>query len=275
MTAAVGSVAKALTLLRTLIDIGGEGSLANLSRLSGLPKSTAHRLLSVLEAQGAVIRTREGYCLGDFALRLGGWIDGDLHARLIRSVKPYLVELFEMSRHPVSLAVLCGNQVLYLDSLFGRAAVPSGRWAPAHSTAMGKVLLAFNPTAQERILGRVSLEPVTRYTIISPDMLAREIVGIRAIGIAAMRHENALGVVGLAAPVTGTAGVATAAIGVSGPEKRFDWVKVASMLRGAAYCASVAVQGCRARPHLATTLQWRESPGPISHARSKMVPKRP
>ncbi|MCM3922477.1 helix-turn-helix domain-containing protein, partial [Frankia sp. AiPs1] len=190
------SVARAMTLLRILLDAGGEASLATLSRRSELPKSTVHRLLGVLEVQGVVVRSRGGYALGDLALRLGGWVDAGLHERLVQPIKPYLVELFERTRHRVDLAMLLGERVIYLDSIFGHAYETlslnsDGRSVPAHRSAAGLALLAFDPDAQARMLdGQVGSETLTPGALAA---LARELAAVRHTGIAGPRPDTAPG----------------------------------------------------------------------------------
>ncbi len=66
-----GVLEGAFALLEALNALGGNAGFAELVRASGLPKTTAHRLLDQLVELGAVERAPEGYRTGSRVFRLG------------------------------------------------------------------------------------------------------------------------------------------------------------------------------------------------------------
>ena len=139
-------------------------SLAEISRQTGLPAATAHRLLGELTRWGALERDDDGlYRVG---LRL--WEVGALAPRglgLREAAMPFLEDLYEATHENVQLAVLDGLEVLYVERIAGRDAVhvftQIGLRFPAHATGVGLALLAHaHPDVQERAI----TGPLRRFT---------------------------------------------------------------------------------------------------------------
>jgi IclR family acetate operon transcriptional repressor len=218
----VQSVDRALTLLEALARAGAPIGVGELAERTGLPQGTAHRLLQGLQHRGYVRHdASRKYSVGTAALRLG-----DAAQRsLARSARPYLAELVEISGETANLAVLEGDQVVYV------AQVPSphtlrmfaevGRHVPPHSTAVGKVLLAAMPRERAvSILRRAGLPRRTPSTITSLDDFDRELDAVLERGWAADEEEQEPGVRCVAVPV-GEPGQVVAAVSLSGPAERF------------------------------------------------------
>ncbi|WP_216654401.1 IclR family transcriptional regulator [Nocardioides sp. zg-DK7169] len=120
-------------------------TLEEVARATHLPRSTTHRILDQLVRLHWLTHTSFGYALGQRALELGG---GDkAHGDLRAEASTVLHELQVRTGMVAHLAVLEGAEVHYLDKMGGRfaASVPSrvGGRAPAHSTALGKAMLAW------------------------------------------------------------------------------------------------------------------------------------
>lgn len=155
-------------------------TLEEVARATHLPRSTAHRILDQLVRLQWLDHTSFGYSLGRRALLLGG---GDDATELRSAASPYLHDLMLRTGLTVHLAVLDGGQVCYLDKLGGRFAtsVPSrvGGRAPAHSTALGKAMLAWlDPEDVEERVG-AAMSRRTESTIIDLDALHQEMHRIR------------------------------------------------------------------------------------------------
>ena len=242
-----GSVDKALILVRTLLDLGGRSSLAELCQRSGLPKSTTHRLLSVLEAHGMVARASEGYRLGELAGRLAGWRGASRRDQLVRCVKPHLMELAAVTRELASLVVLDGLDAHCVDCVYDHdrldLAMRSSHLVPAHTSAAGKLLLAMDSAAADRVRRKPWLAALTPHTITAPRALITELAEIRLSGIARMRQESLTGVAGLAVAVTGPGGNPVAALSVAGAADGFDWAGVEHALRQAGQATSATLRG--------------------------------
>lgn len=160
-------------------------TLEQVARITHLPRSTAHRILDQLVTLAWLERTSFGYALGSRSLKLGDAgerIRDDLRAE----AAPMLHDLMVRTGMVVHLAVLDEGQVLYLDKMGGRFAgsVPSrvGGRAPAHSTALGKAMLAWlEPEAVDVIAGD-ALNRSTRQTIGDLSTLHHELHRIRGRG---------------------------------------------------------------------------------------------
>lgn len=218
----VQSVDRALDLLETLAGSDVPVGVGELARAADLPQGTVHRLLRSLELRGYVHQdaTRK-YSIGTAALRLG-----DAAQRsLARAARPYLSELVEISGESANLAVLEGNDVVYVaqspspHSL--RMFAEEGRHVSPHSTAVGKVLLAALPRERaEAVLRRTGLPAHTPHTITELGVFLAELDETRTRGYGIDEGEQEVGVRCVAVPIL-SHGRVVAAVSLSGPAGRF------------------------------------------------------
>jgi IclR family acetate operon transcriptional repressor len=221
-TDVVQSVDRALALLEALADAGFPLGIGEVAERTGLAQGTAHRLLHSLQRRGYVRRVGgRKYSVGTAALRLG-----DAAQRsLARSARPLLVDLVEASGETANLAVLEGDDVVYVGQVPSphtlRMFAEVGRHVPPHSTAVGKVLLAALPRDEAlALLRRTGLPARTSATITDLDAFERELDEVHANGWAADEEEQEAGVRCVAVPVRDADGV-VAAVSLSGPAERF------------------------------------------------------
>jgi len=221
-TASVQSVDRSLDLLEALAREGGPVGVAELVDLTGLPQGTVHRLLQSLHQRGYVRRdASRKYSLGTSAVRLA---DAAQRA-MVRSARPHLAELVALSGETANLAVLEGDDVVYVAQVSSphtlRMFAEVGRHVPPHSTAVGKVLLAAMPRERAlAVLRRTGLAARTPTTITDLDAFAAELDLVAVQGWAADEEEQELGVRCVAVPVAGS-GPILAALSLSGPTERF------------------------------------------------------
>jgi DNA-binding IclR family transcriptional regulator len=240
-------VDKAVSLLACFGDAGGDLGVSELARRAGLSKSTAFRLLGMLERNGVVDRVGRRY-------RLGGWLHElrdrvhAAHEQLRDTLIPFLTDLYELTHETVNLAALHGTDAVYLAKLYGHRHVPSpsriGAGFPAHCTAVGKVLLAYDDAALREVL-RSDLRSLTPNTIIDPGRLAIELASVRRVGVAYDREESTFGLSCVAVPVLGRAGRAVAAISVSVPTSRLNPRGQALVLRQVSAAATQRLKRLR------------------------------
>jgi DNA-binding IclR family transcriptional regulator len=178
--------------------------LVDLQAATGLPVSTVHRLAAELVELGALEKDPDGY----YRIGLRMWELGSLcpQPRTLRDVSlPFMHDLYEATSENVHLAVLDGDDVLYVERVWGArsvdvASLVGGRY-PLHATGVGKVLLSYSsPQFQESVL-RAGLKRYTPHTIIMPGMLMRALSDVRKTGIARCIEELTLGTVSVAAPI--------------------------------------------------------------------------
>lgn len=241
------AVDKALALLRALAEQDGEVGVTELARQTRLSKSTAFRLLGILQRNGLVERAGNKYRLGPRLSEMGSRVYGPTLTLLRERLLPHLAELYELTHETVHLAVLHGSEIVYVNKLHGHRAARSpsriGARLPAYCTGVGKALLAFDHDAAELAIA-AGLPAHTRHTLADPDRLRAELQRIRQEGIAHDRQEAVLGLACVAAPIMGSTGRAVAALSVASTDLRFQPDLFAPILRRIAYQASLAMRAC-------------------------------
>jgi len=242
-------VDKAFTLLEAWRQRGEILGVSELSRRTRLPKSTSHRLLGILEAAGVVERVAGGHRLGERLHGFSALLSGDSPPELRETCLPYLQDLYELTHETIHLAILDGVDVYCVEKLYGHRRSPLasrvGGWLPAHSTALGKALLAYSGEAQQRRVMQGTLRQYTAATVTQPLRLAGELRATRLRGVALDHLETHPAVRCVAAPVLNRQGQAVAAISISGASDRFDPSAVVDHLRRTARAASVDLAGGR------------------------------
>jgi IclR family transcriptional regulator, KDG regulon repressor len=218
---------RALAILEALSGENPDLSLAQISEQLGLHKSTAHRLVRVLERQRLVEKDAATghYRLGLRLFEFGAKAVARLN--VVSRARPLLERLVRETGETVHLCALDGAEVLYIDkvepSRSVRMASSVGRRNPAHSTAVGKALLARLPEAElSQTIGSRRLEKLTPHTITSASGLRAELAVIHQRGYAIDNEENEEGVRCVGAPVFNYTGAAIAAISVSAPTFRLN-----------------------------------------------------
>lgn len=230
------SMAERITLIMDTFDgRNSRRTLEDVATLTQLPRSTAHRILDQLVRLGWLDHTTAGYALGRRALSLAGRDGG--HGEIREAAAPLLHALQTRTNLVVHLAVLDGAEVYYLDKVGGifATSVPSrvGGRAPAHSTALGKSMLAWMEPEDVDAGLRERIGRMTPRTIGEMGTLHQELHRIRKRkGLAFEREECFPGIACVAAAVRGADGP-VAAISVVG-DTGAPLENVAPLVTGAA-----------------------------------------
>ncbi|WP_433288171.1 helix-turn-helix domain-containing protein [Pseudonocardia sp. CA-142604] len=135
-----GVIRSAFGLLE-LLRVLGRARLADLTRESGLPRTTVHRLMGQLTAVGAVERIDAHYRLGPNLLTLGQHVTPLERLRAVAQ-RP-LIELAAATPAHVGLLAMAATGPIYLDVFLGRGRLPFRRepGEPAPSGSAGARLL--------------------------------------------------------------------------------------------------------------------------------------
>jgi len=220
------TVKKAMDIMDCLGEASAPLSASEVGRRLGISRSTAYRLLTTLSAGGYVTQDADnpdGYRLGFKLLELANNLLETIELRQL--ALPYLKELRDLANETVHLVVMDRGQVTYVDKVECQQAVRMhstiGRRGYAHSTAIGKAMMAFLPgeTVAE-IVEQHGLPPFTPNTITDPEALERELAQIRQQGYALDDVENEEGIRCVGAPIFDFQGKPVAAISLSGPAFR-------------------------------------------------------
>ncbi|WP_408899879.1 IclR family transcriptional regulator (plasmid) [Nocardioides sp. R1-1] len=233
-----------MSLLLAFGDQASSGvGVSELARRADLSKSTAFRVLGILERNGAVERVGRQYRLGARLHQLGQDVYPRQHDRVRDQLIPFVGDLYERTHHTVHLGALHDTDVIYLAKLYGRRRAPSpsriGGRIPAHATAIGKALLAHDADACEQALGGY-LAQLTSSTITDPMDLAAELDRVRRRGVAYDREEVQPGLFCIAVPILSHSGRPLAALSVSVP-RSCDIERVEPVLRHVAADAARAL----------------------------------
>ncbi|MGC8475479.1 MAG: IclR family transcriptional regulator [Acetobacteraceae bacterium] len=229
--------------------------LAEIARRTGLPKSTAHRLAASLRAAGLLDQDAEGerYRLGLKLYALGSTVLANME--LHREARPFVDALARLSGQTVHLAVFDGHHAVVVQHADAGAegGLPGGfiETAPAHSTGVGKALLAFQPAAAVSRVIEAGLPRFTQATLTDPAALRAALAEIRARGFATDTEEHRPGLACVAAPIRDHAGRVVAAISASGPVWRFPAERREAMVAAVRHSAA----------EISAALGWREASG--------------
>jgi IclR family transcriptional regulator, acetate operon repressor len=234
----VRAVARALDILDILRDAPEGRSLASLADQVRLPKSSVFRYLATLEAHGYVQQDRH---TGDYRFGLAAVPSHTHHLQVLSArARPLLSELRDRLGETINLAVLEGNRIAYLEILEStrsmRLAARVGDRVPAHSSAVGKAIMAMLPRDDALAILRAEGMPrLTPNTITDPDVLLAELETVRRTGRAIDDREHEEDGRCVAVPIPGSR--VPAAISLSAPAVRFgleDVDAVAEELRATA-----------------------------------------
>jgi DNA-binding IclR family transcriptional regulator len=220
------SVQRATAILRAAAERPTGDTASGLARSTGLPISTALRLIHTLESEGFLTRQGNGrYVIGLVLARLGHDAGhGDL---LDATARAALDRVAAETRETVTLSVVRGREaldvVLQIDTPHLIQAVNwVGRRYPLHASSSGKVLLAaFEPARLERFL-EAPLERPTEATITDPHLLRREIELVTERGYAEIVDELEDGLASVSVPIVEREGRLVATLNVTGPSFRLD-----------------------------------------------------
>jgi len=198
----LSTVEKAVDLLYLLHESSGPQGVTAIGRALGVPKSSAHRLLTALSRRGLVEQDGRGLYgpgIGLVALGLGALE----REPVVAAARPVLEQEAEALGETFFLVGSRAGRLVVLDKAEGngflRAAPRVGSSVPVHATAAGKLYLAFAPEALAR--SDSPLERFTPRTAADAAALEREVTLTRKRGWAANREEWIPGLAVLAAPI--------------------------------------------------------------------------
>ncbi|WP_460627742.1 IclR family transcriptional regulator [Intrasporangium mesophilum] len=242
-----GVLERTLAILEAFDARATNLGLGELSRRTGMPKSTVHRMAAQLCRERLLERLDDGsYRLGLRLFEIGERVP--MHRSLSQAALPIMEDLREATRQRIHLAVLEGVDVVYVEILGANLASVGSRTGgrfPAHATGVGKALLAYSPAAVVRTRIEAGLPRLTARTITTPGALQRELRDIRSKGFAQDREESHVGISCVAAPVFGSDAKVRAALSVTGRTTSIDPVRLGPAVLTAAHALTRALRDSR------------------------------
>jgi len=217
----VEALARGLDILELFTSQNTSLTLTESVSLLNLSKSTVFRLLSTLQTLGYLDLDPETrrYCPSLKVLQLGFTAINSLEVHQV--ARPHLERLAQELDETVSLCVLDGNHVIYVDRVRNKSIVgvmlKVGSRIPAHCTTIGKVLLAdLPPDKLDLFFNSAKLTQYTSRTMCMREVLLSELVKVRKNGYAICDGELAVGLRASGAPIYNRQQKAIAGINVTG-----------------------------------------------------------
>src|SRR5512133_1511770 len=220
-------IERMIGLLDALAEYPDPVSLKQLSAVTGLHPSTAHRILNDMVLKRFVDRAEPGtYRLGMRLLELGNIVKSRLNVR--EASLDFMRALHRKTQQTVNLSVRQGDEIVYIDRSFsersGMQVVRAiGGRAPLHLTSTGKLFLsADDPQRVRAYATRTGLAGHTKTSITQLAVLERELAKARQYGIARDNEELELGVRCMAAGIYDDQSKLVAGLSISAPADRLD-----------------------------------------------------
>jgi DNA-binding IclR family transcriptional regulator len=216
-------------LLVRVLESAQPVALSELASASGIPKSTASRLVSALERRGLVEQDGERGRLrpGPAILRIAE--RSMLERSVVEVARSSLDSLGEATGETINLAVPGRDGVEHVAQVESQHFLGAGQWLGQsvgyHCTAVGKVFMAFGRAT----MPARPLAALTPSTVTDPARLRAELDVVRREEFATAIDELELGLAAIAAPVRGAAGEVIAALSISGPTIRMTPARIAEL----------------------------------------------
>ena len=235
-------------------DRSGHG-VTELAEKLNLHKSTAHRLIMVLESSRYVERDIDTgkYRLGSRILELG--LSALSKLDVYEIARPHLRALMSETGETAHIGVLRDGEVVSIVNVESTQAIrtPStiGTRHPAHSSSLGKVILAFSaPEEVDKFLAGRTLEAHTRNTITSSALFIHEIETVRRNGYALDDEEREEGLRCIGAPVRSSSGEVIASVSIAGPVFRLTRDRIDSVAAAVVRTSDAISAALGYRPNL-------------------------
>ncbi|NMO96406.1 IclR family transcriptional regulator [Paenibacillus lemnae] len=201
-------------------------SINDMTKLSGIPKTSVHRMIGSLEQMGFLCKDEDGqYTLGLLFLQFGNLVAERLD---IRNISLQVMEkLRDDIGEAVHLVLRDGEETMYIEKLDThhpvRLFTKIGKKAPLYAGASSRTILAFMPQEErEAYLESVVLKPIGCGTMTDKDKLRASLERSQRDGYSFSRSELENYTAELSVPIFDHTGQAIAALSIAGLEVRFD-----------------------------------------------------
>lgn len=218
-----------MDILNLFID-HTELSFQEVIELSGIPKTTAFRMLKSLEEMEFLEKgTDAKYRLGTLFLKFGHLVSMRLDVRKI--AYPIMNEIHNDVKEAINLIVRDGNEAMYIEKVDTKQKVrlytAIGRKSPLYAGACSRAILSFLPDAEiKEYLESIELKPFAMGTITDKEKLYESIVQARELGHTISHSELENYTSAIAAPIFDHKGEVIAALSIAGLETNYQGEKV-------------------------------------------------
>tara|TARA_R110002111_G_scaffold191869_2_gene258215 strand:+ start:28978 stop:29766 length:789 start_codon:yes stop_codon:yes gene_type:complete len=226
----VPNLDRALKILEYLADRLEGVTMSDVGVALEIPKNSSFRILNTLLAHGYVLRDdkTQKFRLSAKFLKLGS--KGTGAEQLLENAFDVLRRLRDETGETTLVGRLIDREGVVLGQVGSnhpiKVFVELGTRFPLHVAAPAKVMLAFLPAAEQKVmLSQLTLKKYTERTITSLSKFKSEIQQARERGYAVDWGEEVEGINCVAAPIFDHSGYPIAAIWITGPETRLTHLK--------------------------------------------------
>lgn len=223
----IKSLDRAIDILELVIEEESGLGVTEISRKLDIHKSTVYRLLDTLKYRGYLEKNKDNqkYRAGINLFELSSKVLNDIDSRM--RVRPYLEEIMDKTKETIHLGILDSGEVIYLDKVESTATIRMyshvGKRVPAHSTSLGKAILAHLPEKKVKsILKEKGMEAKTKNTITDLDEFLAHLEKVRKQGYSVDDEEQEEDIRCIAAPIFNHRGKIVAAFSISAPKSRME-----------------------------------------------------
>jgi IclR family pca regulon transcriptional regulator len=221
----VQSLERGLAVVKAFTAEEPELTLSDIARRTGMTRAAARRFVLTLVDLDYVGVVDRRFYLRPTVLELGYTYLSLMSFPQVAT--PHLTALSEQLQETTSLAVLDGEEIVYVARIGGRRVVSSGLTVgtrlPAHLTSHGRVQLAALPDDElDDYLARAKLEPRTARTTTDPGQLRERLMEVRKQGYALVDQELEEGVTSIAVAIRDQSGTVVASVNVGTHSRRLS-----------------------------------------------------
>lgn len=250
----IQSIERGFAVLQTFDEERTNPTLAEIAAATGYSRPAVRRILLTLQNLGYVRGNGGRWSLTPRVLSIGQHYSAS-HS-MIEIAQPHLLELAEQTHESASLAVLDGEEVVYIGRVPVRRVmtinVSVGTRVPAHATSMGRVLLAWAPPDQvDQVIARSGLRAYTQRTVADMAEFRRVLRTVQDQGWSLVEEELEEGLLSVSAPVRDQFGTVVAALASSTSSGRSNATRLQR---------DVVPLLLRTAAHISTDLGHRASP---------------
>ena len=216
-----------MALIDVLSKSGNPMNLKELSQVTNLHPSTAHRILNALAHYRVIDKVQTGsYRLGTRLLELGNITKTRIDIR--KEALPFMQELHQQLQETVNLSIRQGDEMVYVERVAGehsaiRVTHLIGAKAPLHVTAVGKIFLIEDGKDETfNYINRNGLKVFTKNTIKDAHILFAELEKIQAQGYAFDNEEAEAGLSCIGAGIYDDSSLLVAGLSISTPSHRLN-----------------------------------------------------
>jgi DNA-binding IclR family transcriptional regulator len=240
------SFSKFVRVLQFVADAPDRVSVTDIAQATGIPRPSAHRIVSALLQEGMLAEQAgmRGLALGSRLISLAYRSWDELELR--RVARPHIEKLNQHLDETVHLAINAGSEMVYVDKLESRRAVRMtsrlGTRVSLHASAVGKAWLAAQPVdRQHQLTAGLALSSFTPHTITDHQKLDAEIALTRERSYALDLQESELDICCYGKAIVGS-GQVLGCVSLSLPRYRFDELAPETAITAIENCVSGIAQ---------------------------------